>query len=283
MKKSSITIALLSVVLLTSCKISDVRKGTDLLCVNQSTHNDQEKGKQILTAYINKNGYHKFNTADTYEIKAHEEWKGMMGKMGNPWPENKVSYRMKFIPHINAFKMEAELTSKKQNGDLWGLKSLSSPYYKEKGKTTKNLNEGKMSFNLANYQWWIEFPNRLSQAENITYAGVKEKEGQLYDLVLATWGNSLKPSKTYDQYMIWFNKSTGLIDMVTFTFRNVPMMMPPFMYGTAYFRNYKMVDGINLPFSHKFQINGPSKETKFAHHFLIDNVVFDSFNKGLLE
>ena len=139
-----------------------------------------------------------------------------------------------------------------------------------------------MSFNLANYQWWVEFPYRLSQVTNVTYAGEKEKDGQTYDLVLATWGNDLKPSKKYDQYMMWFNKSTGLMDLVMFTYRNVPMMMPPFMYGTALFKDFHNVNGINIPHSHKFQINGPSNETKYAHNFTIDKIEFDTFDKSEL-
>ena len=137
-----------------------------------------------------------------------------------------------------------------------------------------------MSFNLANYQWWVEFPYRLSHVKNITYAGEKDYHGEQYDLVLATWGNDLKVNKKYDQYLIWFNKTTGMIDLVTFTYRNVPMLSPSFMYGTAIFKDYKTVNGINLPHSHKFQINGPSADKKFAHHFEIDKIEFNTFAKA---
>ena len=73
------------------------------------------------------------------------------------------------------------------------------------------------------------------------------------------------------------------MDLVTFTFRDFPMMMPPLMYGTAVFKDYKRVNGINLPHSHMFQINGPSKETKYAHHFMIDKIEFDTFYKADLQ
>jgi len=281
--KKTIIVGLLAVTVISSCKVADVRKGTALHKENTAQTADQTRGKQILHSYIRKNGYDKFSSVNTYKIAAREEWKGMMGNMGNPWPEKNLSYEMKFVPDLKEFTSRVELTSEKQRGDVWGLKkTVSSVYYQESGATSKGIDQGMMSFNLANYQWWIEFPYRLSQLKNVTYAGEKERDGKKYDLVLATWGKSLEVNKDYDQYMMWFNKSTGMMDLVTFTYRDVPMMSPSFMYGTAIFRNFKTVNGINIPFSHKFQINGPSAEKKYAHHFVIDKIEFNSFDKSEL-
>ena len=281
--KKTIAIVAITTMMFTSCKVSDMRKGTSLNKVETANNADKSKGKQILDNYIKKNGYDKLSTVNTYQVTSNETWKGMMGKMGNPWPESKLSYIMKFSPDLNEFTMNTQLTSGKKKGDSWGLKkTLSSVYYVESGEPVKNIKEGKMSFNLANYQWWIEFPYRLSEVSNVTYAGEKERNGQNYDLVLATWGTDLKANKNYDQYMMWFNKNTGLMDLVTFTYRDVPMMMPPFMYGTALFTDYKIVNGINIPHSHKFQINGPSKGSKYAHHFMIESIEFDTFDKSEL-
>jgi len=276
-------VGLLTVSVMSSCSVADLRKGTALHKKNTAQAAAQTKGKQILHAYIRKNGYDKFSSVKTYKIAAQEEWKGMMGNMGNPWPEKKLKYDMKFIPDLNEFTSRVELTSEKKRGDVWGLrKTLASVYHQESGAARIGIEQGMMSFNLANYQWWIEFPYRLSQLKNVTYAGEKERDGKKYDLVLATWGTDLKVNKAYDQYMMWFNKSSGMMDLVTFTYRDVPMMSPSFMYGTALFKNFKTVNGINLPFSQKFQINGPSAEKKYAHHFVIDKIEFDSFDKSEL-
>lgn len=281
--KKSIIISLFAIALMSSCKVADLRKCTTLHKEDTAKAVDKIKGKQILNAYVKKNGYDKFASVNTYQVTAHEEWKGMMGKMGNPWPENCSTYLMKFVPDVNEFITKAELTSDKNKGDIWGTKgTLSSVYYKKFGEASKGIKEGKMSFMLANYQWWMEFPYRLNELENVTYAGEKKHNGQQYDLVLATWGDDLKVNKEYDQYVLWFNKSTGMIDLVTFTYRNVPMFSPSFMYGTAIFKDYKTVNGINIPFSQKFQINGPSKEKKFAHHFIIDSIDFNSFDRSEL-
>jgi len=279
--KNKIFVSLFVITVLSSCKMADVRKGTALHKENTTKPSDQIKGRQILNSYIKKNGYDKFTSVNTYQVTAHEEWKGLMGNMGNPWPEKNLSYVMKFIPNLNEFTSQVELTSNKKKGDIWGLKNTPSyVYYKKSGEESKRIKEGMMSYNLANYQWWIEFPYRLSRVKNVTYAGEKVKDGQKYDLVLATWGNDLKPNKEYDQYMMWFNKTTGIMDLVTFTYRKVPMISPSFMYGTAIFKGFKTVNGINIPFSQKFQINGPSKEKKYAHHFEIDKIDFNSFDKS---
>ena len=284
MKKTIVVAAVFSAIIITSsCSVSDMRKGTELYKVDIAQSVDQIKGRQILNAYVIENGYDKFSSVETYQVKAREHWKGMMGNMGNPWPEKNLSYVMKFVPDLNEFTNQIKLSSEKKNGDVWGMKkTLSSVYYQKKGAERKPIKEGKESFMLANYQWWIEFPYRLNQLENVTFAGVKEKNGEIYDLVLATWGDDLKAKKDFDQYMLWFNQSTGLIDLVTFTYRDVPMMMPPFMYGTALFDDYRVVNGIRMPFSQKFQINGPSEKSKYAHHFMIDNIEFDIFSKEYL-
>jgi len=281
--KKTIIVGLFAITAMSSCKVADLRKGTALHKQNTAQATAQSKGKEILSTYITKNGYDKFTSVNTYKIDAHEEWKGMMGNMGNSWPEKKLGYVMKFIPDVNEFTCRVELTSNKKKGDVWGLKkTTSSVYYKKSGEASKGIKPGMMSFNLANYQWWIEFPYRLSHLQNVTYAGERERNGQKYDLVLATWGDNLKANKEHDQYLMWFNKTTGMMDLVTFTYRDVPMMSPPFMYGTALFKNFNTVNGINIPFSQKFQINGPGKETKYAHHFVIDKIEFDSFDKSEL-
>ena len=102
---------------------------------NTAKASDQTKGIQILSTYIQKNGYTKFASVNTYQINAHEQWKGMMGNMGNPWPEKKLSYVMKFVPDINDFTNQVELTSNKKKGDVWGMtKTPASVYYKKSGE-----------------------------------------------------------------------------------------------------------------------------------------------------
>ncbi|MBL4708816.1 MAG: hypothetical protein JKY48_10310 [Flavobacteriales bacterium] len=279
--KTTLITALIAIMALSSCKISDLKSGTSLHKKETAERAEQLKGKRILNAYVESNGYNKFSSVNTYQVTAHEHWKGMMGNMGNPWPDSRPSFQMKFVPDVNQYNTKVELMSDKNKGDVWGTKgALSSVYYEESGKEREGIDEGKMSFMLANYQWWMEFPYRLNELTNVSYAGQQEREGQQYDLVLATWGNDLKVSKDYDQYVLWFNRSTGLIDLVSFTYRKVPMMSPSFMYGTAILSDYRKVNGINLPYSQKFQINGPSSEKKYAHHFEISKIEFNSFDKS---
>ena len=75
-----------------------------------------------------------------------------------------------------------------------------------------------------------------------SYAGESLRNGNKYDLVFATWKDA-KPLKDTDQYLIWINKETGLIDRVEFSVRDVMKWIK----GGLDFVDYQDFNGLKLP------------------------------------
>ena len=67
-------------------------------------------------------------------------------------------------------------------------------------------------------------------------------KGQIYELVFASW-KSLEPSMEYDQYIIWINKKTGLIDRFDATGRDIM----PFAKARVDFEYSMSKEGLILP------------------------------------
>ena len=66
---------------------------------------------------------------------------------------------------------------------------------------------------LPTIQYWFEFPFRIIESDIVTYAGEASLNGTDYDLVFTSWGKA-EPQKKIDQYLIYINKETHLIDYI---------------------------------------------------------------------
>lgn len=99
-------------------------------------------------------------------------------------------------------------------------------------------------FHLAGYRFFFFLAFCLSEAELVTYAGAHELHGQTYDVVYITWGQ-LAPHRESDQYLVWVNRETSMIDFVQSTVRE---MFARSIVALS-LSNYREVLGIKLPFS----------------------------------
>lgn len=75
-----------------------------------------------------------------------------------------------------------------------------------------------VAFHLLGYRFFFFMPFLLSEAELITDAGTGELHGETYDLVYVTWGQ-WEPQREYDQYLVWIDRETRLVDYVQSTVR----------------------------------------------------------------
>ena len=89
------------------------------------------------------------------------------------------------------------------------------------------------------YQYFIEFPMRIQEANAVSYAGQKEINEKLCEGILASW-NTTKPQKKTDQYLIWIDPATNRIEKLEYTIREVMS----FVTGAALFKDYKNYNGI---------------------------------------
>lgn len=274
MKNTLITLLIIGS--LSGCKLSDLR--TDYLLENGITESSEEKGGRILEEVYRNQGFDKLETFQTYSVVGSDHWKGLLGKTGNPWPVNEDKIKIRYI--TNTFDSQLEVLEGKKKGLIAGLQSWS--YYEGTEEKLEFQKPDKGTrFVLAAYQYFFELSSRLRNAPIIAYAGEEEAFGESYDKVFATWEDA-EPNKNFDQYLLWINKETKLIDFVSYTLRENFLPGPKGIYGTLEYRDYQEVDGLKIPFNHTVRIQDKKEGKGYLHRMIVEEFEFDSFPKEQL-
>ena len=225
----------------------------------------------------------KFMEHETYEVTAKDHWKGMLGRMGKLWPESRSVINLKFA--VGTFDASVHFLDGKKEGLTAGQQSWN--YYERENKSAEPVfmkKNKRKSFGMSAYQYFFEMSDRLLKAPIISYAGEKEFNGQNYDLVFATWDKA-KQHKEHDQYMMYINKSTGLLEYCIYTLRDNYLKMPgsAMLYGSIQFADLKEIDGAMIAMTQYVYFMNPKKKTKkYLHQLKIQEFKFNSFDKSEL-
>lgn len=266
--------------ILSSCAASLVPK-----MVKKSTNSTEleDKGRAILEKVKEAHGSDVLTKHSTYQFTATDDWKGMMSGIGKLWPQKNTNMTFKYIP--NTFDSQLIFNDGKTKGNIAGLQSWNYYEQNEGGKLDFSVKKNKkFTFGLAAFQYFTELPGRLSNAQIIRYAGEEELNGKMYDLVFVTWKQE-KANRDVDQYIIYINKETSMLDYAIFTLRDNYLKMPGagMMHGSIQFSNFKNIDGFMVPFRQSiFMMDPKKKESKYLHQLTISEFKFDSFNKAEL-
>ncbi len=219
--------------LLASCKIADLRTPE----VEKTTN--AAKGQVLLEAAAKAHGSDKWTQFKTYEVAFQDLFFGFLGKNGNPFPGNEAHLKLQYIP--GTFDGRATFTKGKKEDTIWGIQSWHT--YKQKHEEDIKFEMDKdIYFWLPTYQYFIEFPARITEASIVRYAGKAIVDDKPCDLVFATW-NKTEPQEDIDQYLIYIDSKTKLIQRVDYTIREVY----DWISGTVYFKDIKSVNGIQVP------------------------------------
>ncbi|MBX2877691.1 MAG: hypothetical protein KTR30_36565 [Saprospiraceae bacterium] len=274
-KYSSFGLLFAIIIFFTGC-MADMR--TALIKEKGITAVHEKKGKELIDQAWKKHGLDGLAHHQTYRVEGMDVWKGIMGKMGKPWPEAKSKLELKYA--IGTFDSQAVFLDGKRANTKAGLQSWQ--YYEKEldGEIEfKKLNK-RIAFGLAAYQYFFEMLDRLRGAPIISYAGQKEFREQQYDLVFVTWGTE-KPHMDHDQYMLWINRSTGMLDYAVYTLRENYLKFPGAraFYGSIQFKDYQPVMGVMIPHTQIVYLNQPKrKEKKHLHKLEVDVFEFDKFS-----
>ncbi len=261
---------------LQSCKMADLR--TAYLEEQGGSSALAQKGRAILEQAAARHGYQKLLTFETFELIGKDEWAGLLGSFGNPWPVNNERMRLQFA--VNSFDSRMEILEGDDTGLIWGLQSWQT-YMHEPGDSLRfEENEG-IGFALAAYSYFLESPGRLLKAPIIYYAGEKEFEGQLYDQVFVTW-ESLSANDKFDQYLLWINRSSGRMELINFTVRENYQPAPPNWYGSIRYSDYRAIAGVEIPHVLTIQLNAEDDLDSYIHRLTVESFSFDGFPKALL-
>jgi len=232
--KTSIQILLLAL-LCSSCvfKIADLRTET------AKTSQEEAKARQLLQEMGVAHGIARWSEVETYEVNFEDEFFGFMGKQGNPFEESKTNLKLQYIP--NSYDGQLTILSGEKKDLTWGIQSWKT-YTLSSSQEIDFQEDEVIYFWLPTYQYFIEFPLRIQNADAVNYAGTSTVNGVTCEGILASW-NTTKPQKEVDQYLIWINSESKQIVKLEYTIRE----FYKFLTGAVYFKDLKDYNGILLP------------------------------------
>lgn len=240
----------------------------------------KEKAIELIKESMKAQGYGNIADQKAYQITATDTWQGFMGKMGKLWPQ-KIS-KIKLTYPIDVFDGQVEYLDGKRKGFKAALRN--GKYYEmgedSQFRVAKKRNK-KVIFGIEAYKFFTQISSGMLSCDFLGYVGEEVYRGKKYDVVFGTW-ESLKPNSKYDQFLIYINKETKLIDRATYTIRQNYMPMPgdDMLYGNIVYQDYKDVDGFKVPFKQTvFDFDVENKLEDFLHEFVIEKFEFIDVNE----
>ena len=125
----------------------------------------------------------------------------------------------------------------------------------------------------------------MREAPIISYAGEASFRGQAYDLVFCTW-QSPEPHMEHDQYVVWINKETSLLEFAQFTIRDSYLKAPGYkkIGGAIEFTDLREIEGIRIPHQQIiYGFNLKENPKKYLHKLDMTNFKFDAFEESKLQ
>ena len=235
---------------------------SDLRTETAKQNPSEEKARFLLNEMAKAHQIQNWDSISTYTVRFQEEMFGTIGKSSNPFPEAKSQFNLSYIP--NTYDGKLSFTDGPNKGIAWGIQSW---------KTYKTTNGGDATFKkdkvtyfwVPTYQYFVEFPLRIMNANAFGYAGKQTINGKACEGFIASW-NTIEPQRHIDQYLVWLDTETKRIVKLEYTVRE----MYNFLTGAAYYTEYKDFGGIILPTKMPVESNLVSKG-KYLHQMDILN------------
>lgn len=212
---------------------------TDLRTDVAKTSTDTDKARLLIAQMAKAHNVSAWEDISTYRVAFDDEFYGLVGNFGNPFPNNKGTFDLEYIP--GSFDGRMTFTEGEYKEKTWGIQAWKT-YTSENGSAPAFKQDNDIYFWLPTYQYFIEFPLRIQEATVFSYAGTQVIDGIPCEGVIASW-NTTAPQSGIDQYLVWLDTKTHRIVKLEYTVRE----MYNFLTGAAYYKDYKDFDGILLP------------------------------------
>ena len=229
---------------------------TDLRTATAKQNTDEKKALSLLDEMAKAHQIQNWDSIDTYTVRFQEEMFGLIGKSSNPFPEAKSQFDLSYIP--NTYDGKLSFVNGPNKDLSWGIQSWKT-YTQRAGEAPQFTKKKDIYFWVPTYQYFIEFPLRIMNANAFGYAGTQTINGVPCEGIIASW-NTIEPQRHIDQYLIWIAADTKRILKLEYTVRE----MFNFLTGAAYYTEYKDFEGILLPTKMPVESNLVGKG-KFLH------------------
>ncbi|MEL6254556.1 MAG: hypothetical protein AAFR87_21280 [Bacteroidota bacterium] len=273
MKKSSIKIAIMAFLLIGLVGGCSLFFGTsDLRSETAKAGKDASKASQLLQEMARAHGVENWDGINSYQVRFEDEFLTFVGKSGSPFKQDKTEMLLSYIP--GSFDGQLKFVSGKRADQTWGIQSWQTYTLDEAGEAVFKDNKD-IKFWIPTYQYFVEFPKRILEADVLVYAGEREIEGISCEGVLASW-KSVEPQKDIDQYQLWIDKESKRIVKMEYTIRE----LYGFLTGAAYFKDYKEYAGILLP--SRLPVESNLQKEGFIHEMRILDFKADEIDPVIL-
>ncbi len=243
----------------------------------------EERGRVFLHTAARRHGWEAWKKHEALEIDAVDRWPG-----GGPWwPAPEQAFVMRTL--LGTFSSRAILRGGEHEGAVWGIQAW-EPYRRERLAAPAHFldqSTPEIEFYLPTLHYFLELPFRLLEADVIRDAGDAELRGRPYHRVFVTWRDPA-PSLDYDQYLVWIDAETNLIETVRYTLRDAVRMADgaaatlyrSLALGTIAFEDYREIDGVMLPFEQTVILQAPelaprSVDGAYFHRLTIERARFE--------
>jgi len=285
MKNIKLVFALLAGTLFFQSCLHDAR--TRLIKREGITEINTAKGKALLDEAWKKHGGDKLAQRKVYSFDGFDTWKdNPLGKLGKLWLDFETKLDFKF--EVGTSNSQLTFVDGQRQGTTAGVNNAN--YYEiENGQTTFGDKSAESNiravFGLSHIQYFTEIFGKLRDASIISYAGETSFNDNQYDLIFCTW-EMAKPHIEHDQYLLWINQETGLLDYLEYSVRE-PHVKPigyKMIGGAIEYCNYKDIDGVLIPHDQiVYPIKKRTEQDKFLHWLRISNFQFDNFDVEVLK
>ena len=187
-----------NLLMLASCALADLRPET-LKSQTEPTFEAESKGRDLLKKVADSYGLDKLVEKGSYQLILKDHFAGILGRFSNPWPVNKTLMQVRYIPM--AFDSHVEVLEGKKKGLQFGMQGWKT-WERKPGEDLKETNKDGLRFTLAAEQYFLELPLRLYHAPIVQYAGEETLDGEVFDVVFATW-RQMQPHSDYDHYRVY--------------------------------------------------------------------------------
>ncbi len=262
------------------CKV-DLR--TRLIKNQGITEINEKRGKDILELAWETHGYDNLSHRKNYTFQGKDIWRGLFGRLGKPWPEAESNMLFRF--EVGSFDSQVTYLDGKQMGITAGLQSWNYYEFERKNAAKKKKLNQRTRFALSAYHYFFELLDRLKRAPLISWAGEKQFNNEVYDVIFVTW-KQVEPHMDNDQYILWINKETNMLDYAIYTVRENYLKIPGSraFYGSIRFDDYRKVNGLMVPHVQTVFLNAPKKNIKrHVHRLTVSDFQFDAFDQELLK
>lgn len=244
----------------TGCSLSDLRP-PELMDEAAVARGARARGRQMLNQLADRYGsLDRWHARQTMELEFTDEWPSLMWRtMAAPWPQDPQAFKLK--TPLGADDGRLEFVGGDWSGQAWGLQNW-VPYEVSADGEIEFVDSDDIRFWIPTIKYFTEFPFRIVEADVAIYAGERSRDGRVHDLVFASW-NQAAPHEMTDQYLLWIDRKSGLLELLQYTVRDV---MASFV-GTMDYADFRTRGGILVP--HRMTVVDSPENDEVMHEFVV--------------